>query len=216
MGNLKQEDFLIELSPPRKKKKEQRSWSKQFRRIQSNKENSKNHDNNYTPCTHPPSVKCDQSCPCVEAQNFCEKFCRCSADCEPFSWIFVSNFFWLTILFARISFLGIHRFPGCRCKGQCNTKQCLCYSARRECDPDLCQTCGAHEHDVNRISCRNVSIQRGLRKFIFCGFLCRCRSTYTYHSLTSECFGKFLTGVNYFENYETFCDLFRTMLIYNF
>lgn len=90
MGNLKQEDFLIELSPPRKKKKEHRSWSKQFRKIQSNKENSKNHDNNYTPCTHSPSVKCDQSCPCVEAQNFCEKFCRCSADCEPFSWIFFS------------------------------------------------------------------------------------------------------------------------------
>lgn len=38
----------------------------------------------------------------------------------------------------------------------------------------------------------------------------------TYHSLTSECFGEFLTNVDYFENYETFCDLFRTMLIYNF
>ncbi len=79
--NLKPEDFAIDLSPPRKKKKQHRSWSKQLRKIQSNKENSKNHDSNYTPCTHPPSEKCDSSCPCVETQNFCEKFCRCSPDC---------------------------------------------------------------------------------------------------------------------------------------
>jgi histone-lysine N-methyltransferase EZH2 len=55
------------------------------------------------------------------------------------------------------------RFPGCRCTSTCDSKRCVCFFAARECDPDLCTGCGAQEHEVDKISCRNVNIQRRLR-----------------------------------------------------
>uniref|UniRef100_A0A674B8Y6 Histone-lysine N-methyltransferase EZH2 n=1 Tax=Salmo trutta TaxID=8032 RepID=A0A674B8Y6_SALTR len=129
-------------TPPRKKKrKHHRLWATYCRKIQLKKDGSSNHVYNYQPCDHP-HQPCDSSCPCVTAQNFCEKFCQCSSECQ-------------------------NRFPGCRCKAQCNTKQCPCYLAVRECDPDLCLTCGAAEHwDSKNVSCKNCSIQRGAKKHL--------------------------------------------------
>uniref|UniRef100_A0A672Q634 Histone-lysine N-methyltransferase EZH2 n=1 Tax=Sinocyclocheilus grahami TaxID=75366 RepID=A0A672Q634_SINGR len=130
-----------ENTPQRKKKRKHRLWATHCRKIQLKKDGSSNHVYNYQPCDHP-RQPCDSSCPCVTAQNFCEKFCQCSSECQ-------------------------NRFPGCRCKAQCNTKQCPCYLAVRECDPDLCLTCGAADHwDCKNVSCKNSSIQRGAKKHL--------------------------------------------------
>jgi hypothetical protein len=101
---------------------------------------------NYHPCDHP-GLPCNEFCKCVRNGNFCEKFCQCSIDC-------------------------INRFRGCKCKSQCNSKHCPCYLAVRECDPDLCYTCGASNNINSKSSlgcCANVSIQRGLRKHLLLG-----------------------------------------------
>ncbi|ETN85656.1 hypothetical protein NECAME_06275 [Necator americanus] len=94
------------------------------------------------PCSH--SGHCDGNplCVCSSGSGICSKFCGCPQDCRM-------------------------RFPGCRCApGNCRTKQCQCYFARWECDPDLCKSCKCDDLSMDGEKCRNVPLQRGHQKLL--------------------------------------------------
>ncbi|XP_067942695.1 histone-lysine N-methyltransferase EZH2-like [Watersipora subatra] len=144
--------FQSTCSPPRatmtKKRQQQRQlWTMHQKRQDMGLKTGEGINNvyNYRPCDHP-GQPCDELCPCMVNSTFCEKFCLCSSACK-------------------------NRFPGCRCRAQCSTKQCPCFMAVRECDPDLCNVCGAQNFDTDRspdsAQCKNVAIQRGQHKHLF-------------------------------------------------
>ncbi|KAF8683897.1 hypothetical protein HU200_044841 [Digitaria exilis] len=69
----------------------------------------------YNPCGC--QQMCGKDCPCVETGTCCEKYCGCSKSCK-------------------------NKFRGCHCaKSQCRSRQCPCFAASRECDPDVCRNC---------------------------------------------------------------------------
>ncbi|KAI9767146.1 MAG: hypothetical protein M1840_005935 [Geoglossum simile] len=102
---------------------------------------------NFEPCNHVGSCN-ERRCDCVESEVVCEKTCRCPPDCP-------------------------RRWRGCSCSKNgakvCSSDKCECFKMNRECDPDLCGTCGAIEilDPVNRYDnevclrkCANVALQR--------------------------------------------------------
>ncbi|KAK9453029.1 hypothetical protein V1511DRAFT_506318 [Dipodascopsis uninucleata] len=107
---------------------------------------------NVQPCMH--SGQCEETnCACVVNKVFCEKACACPQSCP-------------------------RRWRGCRCTtSRCRTSACECYKWNRECDPDLCRSCGADEildpknRDIVEIKrfCKNVNLQRGLGKRVIVG-----------------------------------------------
>jgi hypothetical protein len=107
----------------------------------------------FVPCSHPGDCV-EANCRCFRENITCEKTCKCSQSCN-------------------------RRFPGCRCvstpgKRTCGIgTSCLCSKFQRECDADICGSCGATEllDPVNRYNeellkkrCNNIGLQRGVPK----------------------------------------------------
>ncbi|KIJ67517.1 hypothetical protein HYDPIDRAFT_108335 [Hydnomerulius pinastri MD-312] len=95
------------------------------------------------PCHH--AGPCDNSseCSCFRNKSHCQRNCRCPLKCN-------------------------RRWRGCRCSKtrsgwSCGTKRCPCLEALRECDPELCLSCGCKDEST---SCRNSQIRRGEHKEI--------------------------------------------------
>jgi len=112
----------------------------------------------FYPCHHAGTTCEEEGCSCFENNLMCEKFCHCKSGCA-------------------------RKFSGCGCatakvkRGQrtmCfDDERCICFMMNRECDPDLCGSCGVCEvsDPINRYKesilkdrCRNASLQRGVPK----------------------------------------------------
>ncbi|RMX66479.1 hypothetical protein DD238_002378 [Peronospora effusa] len=156
---------------------------------------TENHE--YKPCMH--EGLCDSTgCSCMKRDHMCEKACACSRDCPnrcvqrdivrqcPLvtATIILSSRF-LTVerkngLKQCADFLlSVRRFEGCTCTpGECRTSLCQCYAALRECDPDVCVSCGSSEIVVAMAlktitkakTCDNMNVIRGKHKRLSISF----------------------------------------------
>ncbi|XP_022739202.1 histone-lysine N-methyltransferase CLF-like isoform X2 [Durio zibethinus] len=97
----------------------------------------------YNPCSC--QTACGKQCACLLNGTCCEKYCGCPKSCK-------------------------NRFRGCHCaKSQCRSRQCPCFAADRECDPDVCRNCwvscgdgtgtlGAPPQRGDNYECRNMKL----------------------------------------------------------
>ncbi|XP_038987267.1 histone-lysine N-methyltransferase CLF-like isoform X3 [Phoenix dactylifera] len=95
----------------------------------------------YNPCGC--QSACGKQCPCLVNGTCCEKYCGCPKICK-------------------------NRFRGCHCaKSQCRSRQCPCFAADRECDPDVCRNCwvgcgdgtlGGPNQRGDNYECRNMKL----------------------------------------------------------
>ncbi|XP_010263481.1 PREDICTED: histone-lysine N-methyltransferase CLF-like isoform X2 [Nelumbo nucifera] len=86
---------------------------------------------------------CGKQCACLLNGTCCEKYCGCPKSCK-------------------------NRFRGCHCaKSQCRSRQCPCFAADRECDPDVCRNCwvgcgdgtlGVPSQRGDNYECRNMKL----------------------------------------------------------
>lgn len=111
-------------------------------------------------CDHDgPCDPSNKDCPCANRGQLCEKFCGCTVE------------------------TCAYKFTGCSCRSQgksCTVKgeDCICIQLNRECDPDLCGSCGvveradpvnARNEELHSTGCQNCSLQRGVAKRLVLG-----------------------------------------------
>lgn len=112
------------------------------------------------PCSHDGPCTA-ANCSCVKKNALCEKSCGCSVE------------------------TCAYKFTGCACHSQgknCLSKQkekpCICVQLNRECDPELCGTCGVLERAdpenaaddlLHSTGCQNCVLQRGRAKALVLG-----------------------------------------------
>ncbi|KAL1212204.1 Histone-lysine N-methyltransferase CLF [Cardamine amara subsp. amara] len=95
----------------------------------------------FNPCNC--KTACGKECTCLLNGTCCEKYCGCPKSCK-------------------------NRFRGCHCaKSQCRSRQCPCFAADRECDPDVCRNCwviggdgtlGVPSQRGDNYECRNMKL----------------------------------------------------------
>ncbi|XP_043714027.1 histone-lysine N-methyltransferase EZ1-like isoform X2 [Telopea speciosissima] len=95
----------------------------------------------FNPCSC--QSACGKECTCLLNGTCCEKYCGCPKSCK-------------------------NRFRGCHCaKSQCRSRQCPCFAANRECDPDVCRNCwvgcgdgtlGVPSQRGDNYECRNMKL----------------------------------------------------------
>ncbi|CAN8284008.1 unnamed protein product [Cochlearia groenlandica] len=95
----------------------------------------------FNPCNC--KTACGKDCTCLLNGTCCEKYCGCPKSCK-------------------------NRFRGCHCaKSQCRSRQCPCFAADRECDPDVCRNCwviggdgslGVPSQKGDNYECRNMKL----------------------------------------------------------
>ncbi|CAD5213139.1 unnamed protein product [Bursaphelenchus okinawaensis] len=131
----------------------------------------------YWPCVHEGPCS-EANCSCYSRDKICTKYCKCfHEDCKI-------------------------QFPGCRCTpGNCRTRQCPCYYASWECDPDLCKGCRCEPDDsgMPNEKCKNICFQRGLQKKLsvrpsqVAGWGCFADETLYRHDFISEYCGEIVS-----------------------
>ncbi|KAJ3453410.1 hypothetical protein MRS44_017657 [Fusarium solani] len=163
------EHFGIRLPPPepvRKTPIRTVSWYDRFKKALigdwENRTRSQEHQQRelIEPCSHEGPCTLE-NCICVQYGYLCEKYCGCTVEnCA-------------------------YKFTGCACHSQGKTclskqkdRQCVCVQLSRECDPDLCGTCGvleradpenAEDELLHATGCQNCSLQRGLTRALALG-----------------------------------------------